>query len=147
MRVFMPDPENAPMCAATATCSPALQEVIVAALKIQPDYYSINLGCWRQNLQFSRLVMEGGQTSYTEVSRLFSPRPERFEDTQQSLVFAADYVALTNLGNATKLLVRKLVNLSLFIIHFSTRQTRLGLKRNFERGRFKSWCLQKHLQW
>jgi superfamily II DNA helicase RecQ len=64
MHVFMPNPENAPMCAATATCSPRLREEIVEALKIKPNYYSMNLGCWQRNPHFSRFVMQGGQTSY-----------------------------------------------------------------------------------
>lgn len=97
-RVFMTNPDNAPMCAATATCSPQLQKEIIDALHIKHNFLSINLGCWRQNLHFSRFVMEGGQKSYAEVSCFFSPRCDRFQDTPQSLVFVEDYVTVHNVA-------------------------------------------------
>jgi superfamily II DNA helicase RecQ len=43
--------------------------------------------------------MQAGQTSYAEVSQLFDPQPEHFEDTQQALVFAEDYVTVHNIAD------------------------------------------------
>jgi superfamily II DNA helicase RecQ len=98
MRVFMPDPNNAPMCAATATCSPSVKEAILSCLHMNKNLEYINLGNWRPNLCYGIHVMRGGRKSYHEVSHLFQPRSERFEDTRQALVFVEDYVAAHNVA-------------------------------------------------
>ncbi|KAG8708262.1 hypothetical protein FRC08_018987 [Ceratobasidium sp. 394] len=89
MRVFMRDPANAPMCAATATLAAGVKPGIVKSLHIRPDYLDINLGCWRANLRYGIRLMNGGQKSYSEVSRLFDSSIA-IQDTPQAMVFVED---------------------------------------------------------
>ncbi|KAG9086930.1 hypothetical protein FRC06_002812 [Ceratobasidium sp. 370] len=89
MRVFMRNPDNALMCAATATLASCAKPGIIKSLHIKPDYLDINLGCWRPNLRYGVRLMNGGQKSYYEVARLFDPSIA-IQDTPQAMVFVED---------------------------------------------------------
>ncbi|CAE6482439.1 unnamed protein product [Rhizoctonia solani] len=65
MRVFMPDPEHSPICAATATCSGPVKNAITRCLHMREGYQYINLGNWR---------------------------PQPFEQLPQAVVFVETYL-------------------------------------------------------
>jgi superfamily II DNA helicase RecQ len=102
MRVFMPDPANAPMCAATATCSSTVKDAIVQCLHLTQDFEYINLGNWRPNLSYGIYIMEGGRDSYSEITSFFTPRAEPIEDTPQALAFVEDYTTAHNVALALR---------------------------------------------
>lgn len=98
IRVFMPNPDNSPMCAATATCSAPVKDAILQSLHFKDDYLYINLGNWGANLCHGLHVMNDGQKPYSEVNFFFNLTAQPFQDLPQSMVFvesctAAHYIA------------------------------------------------------
>ncbi|KDN33079.1 hypothetical protein RSAG8_13832, partial [Rhizoctonia solani AG-8 WAC10335] len=93
MRVFMPDPEHSPVCAATATCSEPVRNAITRCLHMRKDYQYINLGNWRPNLRYGLHILEGGQRSYHELTQFFDPDAQAFAEVPQAVIFVETYLA------------------------------------------------------
>ncbi|KAG8682025.1 hypothetical protein FRC09_017069, partial [Ceratobasidium sp. 395] len=99
MRIFLP--AGNVMCAATATMSQTVRDGVIKSLHIKPDHADINLGNWRANLRYGARVMEGGQTSYSEILKFFD-KDIPLQDTGQVMVFAEDYAAVHHLASVVR---------------------------------------------
>ncbi|KAH7320501.1 P-loop containing nucleoside triphosphate hydrolase protein, partial [Rhizoctonia solani] len=92
MRVFMPNPEHLPICAATATCSKPVRSAIARCLHMREGYQYINLGNWRRNLRYGLHILEGGQRSYDELTQFFDPTTQSFAELPQAVIFVENYL-------------------------------------------------------
>ncbi|CAE6440450.1 unnamed protein product [Rhizoctonia solani] len=100
MHAFMPDPDNSPMIAATATASDIVKVATLHSLKIWPGYHLENLGNFRCNLRYEVFPMSGGQKSYDEICKLLPPSTTPLSNVNQMVVFVEDYVTVHSVALA-----------------------------------------------